>query len=452
VVIVMAVLAAVAVGTPGWAQSDDPDVEELLKKLQQLEQQNQGLQAEIDALKAAVSDMQAKPAEVDPEVVKAAVAEAAPVKTGGKEWLTVKGFISATWWAQDQQFAFGNGQNAQWPVGAEHTDNEWFNGGDVRNTRLTLGFNGPTFDNGWAAGGALELDFFGGFNGSGAFSQQQTVPRLRLAYADIKKGGTTIRIGQFWTPLFGEVPASLSHVAFPLGYGSAGMVGWRFPGVFWYQKLTGPDAAIQTQLDVAVFEGSWNGPGDLLANRSAGNVDFNAQVEAKINFSGKNWKLYGAAHWDEKDLNGVNNEGQPVLFPKDSLTGTAFEVGGSFKIGAFLIHGNIYTSKAAGQQFAAITQFGDISDVGGWLQAGFNLGDRWSIYGFYGMADPDNDDVLEWVGANGRMKNEMTAFMLQYSLGQYSLGLEYLTDSVYMGADENKLTGNQFAFSAMYKF
>jgi hypothetical protein len=378
------------------------------------------------------------------------------VKVGGKETLTVKGFISATWFAQDQNFSFGNGQNAQWPVAPAATTNKWFNGGDVRNTRLTLVFNGPESADGWKMGALLEADFFGGYNGSGAFSQQQDIPRIRLAYTDLSKGGTTLRIGQFWSPFFGEVPASLSHIAFPLGYGSAGMVGWRFPGIFLYQDLSGKGAATHTKLTVAVFEGSWNTPSTgTLTNQTAGNVGFRNQVEARLDFGGKSgnssWGLYVAGHWDDKDLTGVGDINPAGVHGEKSLTGTGVELGGSYKIGSFLIHGNVYTTKATGQQFSAITQFGDIKDFGGWLQLGYNIDKRWSVYGFYGMADPNDKDVEEWVGSAGRIKNTQQAFMLEWSLGQYQLGLEWLHDEVTM-VGNSKLKGNQIALSTRFLF
>lgn len=382
-----------------------------------------------------------------------AAAIAQDVQLGGKAKLTIKGFISATYFAQNQNFAFGNGQNAEWPTAPEYTTNKWFSGGDVRNTRLTLAFNGPEVSNGWSVGALVEGDFFGGFNGTGAFSHQQPIARLRLAYADLKKGGTTLRIGQFWSPLFGEVPVSLSHIAFPLGYGSAGMVGWRFPGVFLYQDLSGAGAKTKTQLEVAIFEGSWDGPGSPIANQSAGNVAFRNQVEARLNFSGKAgggaWKLYLAGHWDDKDLTGVNNVA-PDAQPK-TLTGTAAELGGSYSINGFLIHGNVYTSKAAGQQFAAITQFGNIKDWGGWLQLGYHIDKMWSVYGFYGTADPNDGDVMAWVGSNGRTKNQQSAFMLEWANGPYQLGLEWMHDKLDL-ASNTGLTGNQIALSARYLF
>lgn len=377
------------------------------------------------------------------------------VKLGGKESLTIKGFISATFFAQDASFdgGFGNGQNAEWPT-ANYPSAKWFNGGDLRNTRLIMAFDGPETADGWKMGAYVEGDFFGGFNGAGAFSQQQATPRLRLAFTDLTKGGTTIRIGQFWSPFFGEVPESLSHIAFPLGYGSAGMVGWRFPGVFLYQKLTPKTAKTQMQLDLAAMEGSWNGPATgELNNQTFGNVGFRGQFDAKLNFSGKDgagnaWHLYVAGHYDQKALNGVGNA-FPAQHGQTSLDGTGAEVGGGYKIGAFLIHGNVYMSKADGQNFTALTQFGNIRDTGAWLQLGYDFTKRVSGYVFYGVDIANRSDVLEWVGSTGRKRNEQSAAMLEWSLGQYQLALEWLHDQLTL-ANNTGLKGNQIALSTRF--
>ena len=60
------------------------------------------------------------------------------VQLGGAGRLTFKGFVSFTGFAQDQNFNFGNGQNAEYPVAPDCTVDCWFGGGDVRNTRLTM--------------------------------------------------------------------------------------------------------------------------------------------------------------------------------------------------------------------------------------------------------------------------------------------------------------------------
>src|SRR5579872_6157400 len=72
------------------------------------------------------------------------------------EGLTFHGFIDATAFLQNQSFTFGNGQNTEWPVPPQLKTDRWFLDGDVRNTRLTLGFSGPKLDNGLKLNATIE--------------------------------------------------------------------------------------------------------------------------------------------------------------------------------------------------------------------------------------------------------------------------------------------------------
>jgi outer membrane protein OmpA-like peptidoglycan-associated protein len=387
------------------------------------------------------------------------------------EGLSIRGFLSASVFLQNQNFTFGNGQNTEWPAPPEFTRDKWFSGGDVRNTRLTLAFNGPRVakESNWRLGGQLEMDFFGGFNGTGAFSEQQPVPRLRLAFADIGNGRTTIRVGQFWSPLFGfsanaatsVLPVSTSHIAFPLGYGT-GLPGWRFPGIFFYQTLTPKDAALNAGLEAAVMRGSWdrcvggtvNGecpqPNANISSLSAGNAGW-PQLEARFNLSGKvdkgTWGVYVVGHYDQKDLSGAN-----ASTPDDKLDGWIGEFGAKFQLGGFLIQGSVHTADSTGQQFTTITQFGDIKSTGGWIQAGYDFTPNWGVYGFYAMDDPDDDDTLRAFANAARLKNEIFSGMLRWKTGPYALGLEYLRAELETGTASVKTKGDQIILSALFNF
>ena len=389
----------------------------------------------------------------------AAIASAqATVQLGGAGSLTLKGFISATAFAQDQNMAFGNGQNAEFPTGAQCKVDCWFGGGDIRNTRLTLVFDGPKLLGDWKVGGTVEMDFFGGFGSStnSAFIDQQPDPRLRLGYINFSNGSTTIQIGQQWAPLFGNTAVSLSHIAFPLGYGSAGDIGWRFPGIFLYQRLTSKDAVVNADLEFAVMSGSWNGPGcDTTTNcvnyLTAGNTQW-PQFELRANFGGKagekgTWNFYVVGHMDEKDLSGYG-----VSAPHDKLSGSAIEIGAKFQLGPVLIQGNGYTGHSIGQEFGMITQFGRIQGQGGWAQLGFDLTQNWGIFGYWGIDNPKNSDVIKAVGPAGRMENTMYAGMLRWKCGPLAFGFEYIHDQLKTGALEVKTTATQLALSALYNF
>jgi hypothetical protein len=407
--------------------------------------------AELEKLVQQMSAQQAAPATTAAKPAEEKKAPEPTVKSGGGEMLTIKGFVIGSLYAQDTNFTFGNGQNAEFPS-TDFARSSWIMSGDIRNTRITMDFKGPDVA-GMKVGGVLEADFFGGFNGTGAFSDEQPVPRLRLAYADITKGNTTIRVGQAWSPLFGNVPVSPTHVAFPLGYGSAGDVGWRFPGLFVYQNMG------SMKLTLAAMRGSWSGPGNNLESQSAGEAG-TPQFEARLDFSGKAFSAYVVGHYDQKDCRGTN------LAPtacggnglKNTMDGTAIEVGAKFSAGAFSFQGNLYQGDNIGQQFGAITQFGKISSWGGWAQASVKMGPKWSGHLFYGMEDPKDWDVIN--SGNSRIKNEQVAASLMYSTGPYVFGVEWMNTKLTKGAfnsdtgeiDCSSIKGNQISASVWYKF
>jgi hypothetical protein len=385
------------------------------------------------------------------------------VNIGSGSTLTFKGFISATAFGQDQSFNFGNGQNAEFPVVPQCHVDCWFGGGDVRNTRLTLVFDGPKVVGDWKVGGTVEMDFFGGFGNStnSSFVDQQPVPRLRLAYIDFGNSSTTVRIGQQWAPLFGNTAVSLVHIAFPLGYGSAGDIGWRFPGIFLYQNLTGKDSAVKADLQAAIMSGSWNGPDCATTTNcvnylTAGNATW-PQFELRFNLGGKmgdgsnTWSTYIVGHIDSKDTSGAGSSK-----PNDRLQGSAVEIGAKFQFGPVLLQGNGYTGHAIGQQFGAITQFGKIQSTGGWAQLGFDITKNWGIFAFWGEDDPKNSDVAGQVGVNGRVLNTMYAAMLRWKAGPLAFGLEYMYDHL-TTLNKDLITtshtnGHQLALSGLYNF
>lgn len=384
----------------------------------------------------------------------AVTASAQVVQVGKEMTLTFKGFISATAFAQDQNFGFGNGQNAEYPIPGEAKEDRWFGGGDVRNTRLTMVFDGPKVAGDWRVGATLEMDFFGGFNGTGAFSGQQPDPRLRFAFVDFTNGSTTVRMGQFWSPLFANTAVSLSHLAFPVGYGSAGDIGWRFPGLFVYQKLTPKDAPVNAELQFAAQSGSWNAPGSTVDFGTAGNASW-PQFELRLNLGGdagpgNTWSTYVVGHIDEKDLSGAG-----ASAPHDKLTGSAVEVGAKFQFGPVLVQGNGYAGRNIGQQFGAITQFGKIQSHGGWAQVGFDITKNWGIFGYWGIDDPKDSDVLAAIKKDARLKNILYGSLLRWKSGPFALGLEYLhADLTSKTADspEIKTRGRQLSFSALFTF
>src|SRR3989441_6458514 len=214
------------------------------------------------------------------------------VKFGEGQTLTISGFVNATMFTDRGLFgSFGQGQNAEFAAApaSQPTTDKLFTDGDVRNTRINFTFSaGPVLGK-WAPKAVLESDFFGQFTSAPPFGDEQPQFRIRFAYVDLSNGRTTIRIGQYWSPMFGETPVSLTHIAFPLGYGASGKIGWRFPGIFLYHDLTS-GKGLNAQLQLAVMKGS--GPIGPTSRDTAGVIGTGEasglpQLEALLNFSRK---------------------------------------------------------------------------------------------------------------------------------------------------------------------
>ena len=371
------------------------------------------------------------------------------IQLGNDIGLTISGIVSATMFTSNAQFGLGNGQQANF-VATELED--WWHGGDVRNMRLTMKLAGPQFSGNWRANATVEGDLFGGFNGAGAFGDEQPVPRLRLAFAEVTNGRTTFRVGQDWSLTLGNIPVSVSHIGFPFGWGSGGFIGWRFTGLFLDQALTPASAQTKATVRVAVMKNSWSD--EPTADQPSAGEAGTPQLEARLNIEGSltpgTWGAYVVAHWDEKNLNNVRPRGTPEP-PDDDLTSTALQAGARIQTGALTIHGNAYTGKAMGHHFAHVVQFGDIQGWGAWAQAGLDLTSRWSIWLYYGMDNPDDDDV---VGGNERQKASLFVPMIRFKVGPYSTGLELLQSWVdyrtSTGTEER--TGTSVLYSVRYDF
>jgi hypothetical protein len=378
--------------------------------------------------------------------------DAQEMKLGTDASLTIRGILSGTLFLQDSRFGLGNGQQAEFVT--EELEG-WWHGGDVRNMRLTFEFRGPEIaGSNWRANATFEADLFGGFNGAGNFGDEQPIPRLRLAYADLTNGRTTIRIGQAWALTLGNIPVSTSHIGFPLGWGSGGFIGWRFPGIFLIQNLSAADARTKAQLQFALMRGSWvdEQAADQPSAGEAGTPQFEARFNVDGQMEGGSWGFYAVGHWDQKDLNNVRPEGAPEPEEND-LDSWALEGGARYQRGAFTLHGNAYAGRAMAHHFAHVIQFGDIAGWGAWAQAGVDLTNRWSLWLYGGTDSPDDDEVGE--SGSDRLGSVLIVPMLRFRLGGYQFGLEWLYNQTeYLledGSTEDR-TGNQFALSARYDF
>jgi len=384
------------------------------------------------------------------------------VKLGEGETLTISGFISATLFNDRGLFSsFGQGQNAEiaaCPVlptpgctSAQPGVNQGIFDGDVRNTRLNFTFNAPPVLGKWAPRATIEADFFGAFNGVPPFGDEQPQFRVRHAYVDLSNGRTTLRIGQYWAPLFGEtapfIPVSVTHIAFPVGLG-ASMIGWRFPGVFVFHDLT-PASPLKLQLEVAALKGS----GVAASARDTANVigsgeasgvpQFETRVNAARKFANGSWNAFVVYHLDWKDVNGTG-------VPGSNITDWGVETGQYIAVSSFTLHGSFYYGKGLGSQFGMITQFQpQIRGWGAWAQAGYDFTSHWGVWADYGIDQPDYARFRTETGvALTRQLSHVGSALLRFRAGRYAAGLEYFRSVTRWSTGVT--SADQFALSALY--
>jgi hypothetical protein len=151
-------------------------------------------------------------------------------------------------------------------------------------------------------------------------------------------------------------------------------------------------------------------------------------------------------------LNGVREAGtaKPA---ENNIDGQVVEGGLRVQSGVITLQGNAYTGKAMGQQFAHIIQFGDIAGWGAWFQAGIDFTRHVGFWVFYGIDDPDDEDVR--ASGNDRLGSWQVSPMLRFKAGPYSLGLEWLynqTDYSLSPTTSEDRKGNQLTLSTRFDF
>ena len=329
--------------------------------------------------------------------------------------VTMSGFLSFSWVAQDRLFTPGKGQSAQLVAAEQDGPEGWWHTGDVRNTRLLFHVDGGEVGE-WQAGGLLEMDLFGGFPSGESFDREQAYPRLRLAYLELERGATRVRLGQDWAPISHTSPESVNRLAFPPGWASAGVIGWRFPGVFLSHRLPERDGRTVT-LHGAVMRGDWIGDAEDPERPSAGEATLIPQVEAAVELSAgegdRPWTLTVGGHLDRKGAPSPDQPSEP--------SGWALSAHGQIEPDPFILLAGAYRGQSVGHLGAHVAQLADIRGAGAWLQAGLHLPAGWSVWGFGGVDSPDNEDI----GSGGILRNQTSVLMLRHDLGRLSTGLEW---------------------------
>ncbi|MBD3244077.1 MAG: hypothetical protein GF331_26025 [Chitinivibrionales bacterium] len=356
--------------------------------------------------------------------------------------VTLHGYVSATLFYQDRRFLPDNGQTALWSANEPDTS---FYGGDFRNTQIVLTLRGPVIL-GWQTGGALAMDLFGGFRASSVFSFLSPRPRVLRAYVQLSRGGATIRVGQDNPPLFPRhIPESISHITNPIGYGSAGVIGLYYPGLFFSYRR--PIGSVTGIVEGAAMQNTWRNVPDSAVTTVFSHTSLYPQLQMRVVVTGDTtgslqWSTFVAGHFDYKNLEDVAG------FPGDDLTGWAGEVGARLHAGPFTAKGAGYIGHSIAQQFAQLLEFTDVTGWGAWGQVGVEFLRFWGVWVFAGLTQLDDDAEVKTLG------NWTIVPMVRFSSGPLEIGVEWIhVRTEYRAGDRTpERPGNWLGVSTLLRY
>lgn len=397
------------------------------------------------------------------------------------------GFVGGTLFVQDANLGPSEGGQALYvnnqgaTTKAPNQDRLVFSG-DVRQSRFNFSLAGPKVFGGATPKGVLEIDFFNGF-GAGNYGDVSILPRMRLGYAELNWGANRLQFGQNNDLIFALAPVSLAHIAFPVGYGT-GNIGWRRPALWGYHTfgdLANKDA-FKVEFAWEVGRSQWadspNPAGAAAGANGAGNATIGAggdkfgfglgeasgvpAVEARLTLlAGQTLTVFVGGHWQSADRTGV--DAGPVVNAAGNNTSDIQTIAGvaGFKLGAgpLTVAASGFVGKNVAPLIGSFLQFqantiGDVHEMGGWGQLGFNFTKELSLWGFAGVDMPNRADAL--AAGFTRLQNVTTAGLLQYRDGGFAVGAEWFhfhtTTVAPAGFGDGALDGNQFMLTGLYFF
>jgi len=383
--------------------------------------------------------------------------------------LEIHGFTGGSLYVQNAGMGPTNGGGA-WYISGEPGHDRWSLGGDVRQTRFSISAAGAPVFHGAVPKATIEFDLFGG-NGAGAFGDVSVLPRLRLAYAELKWAHTTLQVGQTHSLVLAMTPTTVGHIAFPLTY-AAGTIGWRFPGIFAYQTI--PLAGKDTSLELAamIARAAWQNPSNApFADTSPGSGDGKPfvsqdgfgvglgeasglpQLEVRAKLKSPRVEGFVAGHAHRVDRTGTGTSSGPQI----DLDVLAANAGFKLNLAPLTVQGSGYVGKNLAPLVGSLLQFqgpssGDIHEWGVWGQAGYVVAPGLGVWALAAESRPRQSELRN--AGLTRLRNIVASGMVRYQDGSYALGLEvtrWWTRKA-AGVDITSLSGDQIMLSANYTF
>ena len=392
----------------------------------------------------------------------------------GNDWsFGFHGLAGASIYVQDTPTFVLNGQGPLLPLtkpaGGITT------GADIRQSRFNFSVAGPRVLWGATPKAVLEIDLFG-LNSPGGFGEVSVYSRVRLAYAELNWGSDLVRVGQDHNLIFGLVPESIGHIAFPVTYFN-GLIGWREPGVTY--SHTFPLGASKLELALQLNKSDWQNPTDFGQstvndlNVDLGQLSGFLGAEGRVKFTSPHVMAFVAGHYNHVegthagDLVAPPMAGNPPApaIPNRNWDVLAGVLGVKLNWFGFQLLANAYVGKNLGPLLGDLLQFQTANDVrewGGWLQAGYTILPGFSIWAIAGTSRPTTADIAQAGG--GRASSSLVGGMIRYHDGGFAFGPEFshviATDvtaaggpaAAGPGAPNGTINANQFMLSGAYFF
>jgi hypothetical protein len=396
---------------------------------------------------AAVEEKKVTPAPLDEAKIQVKpVEKTADKKTADKpskkeKWtFKVGGFMRG-----DLTYNMGHVFHVDSPLFAySETDNDSQDqslGYSARLSRVKFQALSPMYGN-WRSRAFVEVDFYGNLPNSGT-AIRQAMPRMRLAYAELKNGNTTIRFGNDWMVAAPQFASGLE----PFNLWGQGNIWMRYPQInVRHMQNFGKKFRINFASSV----------GQNMANdgKNSDNLDSNrfiitqgggentgipvvqARLGADFKIGDAKWSTIGVSYsWQPLQMSSMANFDSDMQnafedSSEDEVISSFFAVDAQFKmkIGktSVKLTGEFYQGTATATYWGGILNGignnGDLLDPkaivpesrGGFADIKVVLPMKIAIFGGYGMDTIINTEDL---GTTARVKNNIIYAGLTYSIG-----------------------------------
>lgn len=404
------------------------------------------------------------------------------VSPGGDWRFGFHGMVGVSFYVQDTPDYALNGQG---PLLASYVPaNGFTTGADIRQTRFGFTLSGPKVL-GATPKALIDFDLFG-LASPGDYGEVSLYQRVRNAYLEMKWQNTVLRFGQDDEIVLGVVPDSIGHQAFPVTY-TAGMIGWREPGVEFFQKIPFADD-VNLEFALQIMKSDWESPYNLGASTSQlQNVDLGQLsgwpgIEGRIKFTSPHLMAFVAGHYNHVEGSHQNDIAPFPLSPLEvtpnrnwdvaaSVAGLGVNVGDPATF-EFTAQGSAYYGKNLAPLLGELLTFwasNDISEWGAWGQAKFGFLRYFDISGIVGKSQLNASDlesaIVNLNGGGGLFSNMVIGGMLRCRIGGLAFGPEFfhvIGEAIQIngngatgygpGAPNGVLKTNQGMLSAMYSF